>query len=275
MTSIDRLKQVQHVAVDLDGTLYRGSTLFPETGPFLDLLARLGVGCSFVTNNSSRSTSCYVAHLRDLGIRAEAADIYTSTHATVEYLQRQMPNVHRLFVLGTSAMQEEITECDFTLCGDDPEDEPDAVVVGFDMGLTYQRLCRAAYWINAEKPFIATHPDRICPTNLPTVLVDCGAICAALECATGRKPRAIPGKPDRLMLDGLIERHAVSARELAMIGDRLYTDMAMAHASGALGVLVLTGETTAAQAAESPLPDLVVNDLYELGQLLSQAKQTI
>jgi ribonucleotide monophosphatase NagD (HAD superfamily) len=143
------------------------------------------------------------------------------------------------------------------------------------MGLTYQRLCRAAYWINAEKPFIATHPDRICPTNLPTVLVDCGAICAALECATGRKPRAIPGKPDRLMLDGLIERHAVSARELAMIGDRLYTDMAMAHASGALGVLVLTGETTAAQAAESPLPDLVVKDLYELGQLLSQAKQTI
>jgi HAD superfamily hydrolase (TIGR01450 family) len=274
MTSIDRLKQVQHVAVDLDGTLYRGSTLFPETGPFLDLLARLGVGCSFVTNNSSRSTSCYVAHLRDLGIRAEAADIYTSTHATVEYLQRQMPNVHRLFVLGTSAMQEEITECDFTLCGDDPEDEPDAVVVGFDMGLTYQRLCRAAYWINAEKPFIATHPDRICPTNLPTVLVDCGAICAALECATGRKPRAIPGKPDRLMLDGLIERYAVGAHQLAMVGDRLYTDMAMAHASGALGVLVLTGETTAAQAAESPLPDLVVKDLDELGQLLSQAKQT-
>jgi HAD superfamily hydrolase (TIGR01450 family) len=274
MTSIDRLKQVQHVAVDLDGTLYRGSTRFPETGPVLDLLARLGVGCSFVTNNSSRSTSCYVAHLRDLGIRAEAADIYTSTHATVEYLQRQMPNVHRLFVLGTSAMQEEITECDFTLCGDDPEDEPDAVVVGFDMGLTYQRLCRAAYWINAEKPFIATHPDRICPTNLPTVLVDCGAICAALECATGRKPRAIPGKPDRLMLDGLIERYAVGAHQLAMVGDRLYTDMAMAHASGALGVLVLTGETTAAQAAESPLPDLVVKDLDELGQLLSQAKQT-
>ena len=275
MTSIDRLKQVQHVAVDLDGTLYRGSTLFPETGPFLDLLARLGVGCSFVTNNSSRSTSCYVAHLRDLGIRAEGADIYTSTHATVEYLRRQLPNARRLFVLGTSAMQEEIAGCDFTLCGDDPEDEPDAVVVGFDMGLTYQRLCRAAYWINAEKPFIATHPDRICPTNLPTVLVDCGAICAALECATGRKPHAIPGKPDRLMLDGLIERHAVSAHQLAMVGDRLYTDMAMAHASGALGVLVLTGETTAAQAAESPLPDLVVNDLYELGQLLSQAKQTI
>ena len=60
-----------------------------------------------------------------------------------------------------------------------------------------------------------------------------------------------------------------------MIGDRLYTDMAMARASGALSVLVLTGETTADQAGNSPLPDVVVKDLHELGQLLGRAKQTI
>jgi len=271
--NIDRLKQIRHVAVDLDGTIYRGGTVFPTTGPFLDLLARLGIGRSFVTNNCSCSTTGYVAHLRDLGIQADAAEIYTSTQATVEYLRREMPDVCRLFVLGTSEMQEEIAGGGYTLCADDPEDEPDAVVVGFDTGLTYHRLCRAAYWIDAGKPFIATHPDRVCPTNLPTVLVDCGSICAALECATGRKPLAIPGKPDRMMLDGLIQRHAVGASELAMVGDRLYTDMAMARASGALGVLVLTGDTTADQAADSPLPDMVVKDLHEFGQLLSQAKQ--
>ena len=77
------------------------------------------------------------------------------------------------------------------------------------------------------------------------------------------------------MLDGLIERHAIGASRLAMVADRLYTDMAMARATAALGVLVLTGETTADQAADSPLPDVVVKDLHELGQLLSQAKQTI
>jgi NagD protein len=143
------------------------------------------------------------------------------------------------------------------------------------MGLTYDRLCRAAYWINEGKPFIATHPDLVCPTDLATVLVDCGSICAALEKATGRKPMAIPGKPDRLMLDGLIGRHRIGASQLAVVGDRLYTDMAMARASGALGVLVLTGETTADQAAHSPLPDLVVKDLHELGRLLSQAKRTL
>jgi NagD protein len=275
MSCIDRLKQIRHFAVDLDGTIYRGRTVFPETGPFLDLLSRLGIGHSFVTNNCSRSTTGYLAHLRDLGIRADAGDIFTSTLATIAYLQRQMPHVRKLFVLGTTEMQAEIADVDYTLCADDPEDEPDAVVVGFDTGLTYHRLCRAAYWINKAKPFIATHPDRVCPTNLPTLLMDCGSICAALECATGRKPLAIPGKPDRIMLDGLIDRYAVCASHLAMVGDRLYTDMAMARASGALGVLVLTGETTADQAARSPLPDVVVKDLEELGRLISQAKQTI
>jgi NagD protein len=275
MSCIDRLKQIRHVALDLDGTVYRGNTVFAASGPFLDLLARLGMGHSFVTNNCSRSTTRYVAHLWDLGIRADAAEIYTSTHATVDYLRREMPNVRRLFVLGTREMQEEIAGDGYTLCADDPEAEPDAVVVGFDTGLVYQRLCRAAYWISEGKPFIATHPDRVCPTNMPTVLVDCGSICAALERATGREPLAVPGKPDRMMLDGLLQRHSLGTSQLAMVGDRLYTDMAMARASGVLAVLVLTGETTADQATGSSLPDMVVKDLQELGQLLSRIKKAV
>ena len=118
-------------------------------------------------------------------------------------------------------------------------------VVGFDTELTFARLCRAAYWISKGKPFIATHPDRICPTDQPTVLVDCGAICAALEQAAGRGPDVVLGKPDPCMLRGILSRHALAPEQLAMVGDRLYTDMAMARRAGALGVLVLTGETTA------------------------------
>jgi NagD protein len=82
----------------------------------------------------------------------------------------------------------ELSEAGFSLCVDDPGDEPDAVVVGFDTALVFQRLCRAAYWIQNDKPFIATHPDRVCPTDQPTVLVDCGSICAALEKATDGVP---------------------------------------------------------------------------------------
>ena len=122
--------------------------------------------------------------------------------------------------------------------------EPDAVVLGFDRTLTFERICEAAWWISRGKPYLATHPDMICPTNEETVLVDTGAVIAALAKATGRKPDVIPGKPDPRMLDGICKRHGLKRNELAMVGDRLYTDMAMAQRAGALGVLVLTGEAT-------------------------------
>ena len=161
----------------------------------------------------------------------------------------------------------------FTLTEETPEDEPDAVVVGFDTTLSFARLCRAAYWIKQGKYYVATHPDRICPTDEPTVLVDCGAICAALKEATGRSPDMTLGKPDPCMIRGILHRHALRPGQLAMVGDRLYTDVAMARRAGALGVLVLTGETTAEQATKhSPAPDLIVSGLGELGGNLREAK---
>jgi NagD protein len=269
-----RLRDICHVALDMDGTIYSGGTLFKSTLPFLALLEELGIGHTFLTNNSSKSAKDYLAHLRKIGIAATPDQLYTSTQATIEHLRQQMPAVRRLFVLGTVSMRRELEGAGFVLTADSANDEPDGVVVGFDTELTYPRLCRTAYWISKGKPFVAAHPDRTCPTDEPTVLVDCGAICAALEQATGRGPDVVLGKPDPCMLRGILSRHALAPKQLAMVGDRLYTDMAMAHRAGALGVLVLTGETTAAQgASQSPAPDLVVSGLAELGERLSVAKQ--
>jgi len=258
----------------MDGTIYSGGTLFTATRPFLALLGSLGIGHTFLTNNSSKSAKDYLAHLHHIGIPAEADQLYTSTQATIEYLREQMPAVRRLFVMGTGSMRREMEAAGFVLTADSAKDEPQAVVVGFDTELTYPSLCRTAYWISQGKPFIATHPDRICPTDQPTVLVDCGAVCAALEKATGRGPDVVLGKPDPCMLRGILHRHALAPEQLAMVGDRLYTDMAMARKAGALGVLVLTGEATRAAAERhSPPPDLVVTGLAELGEQLRAARQ--
>ena len=185
-----RLRDIRHVALDMDGTIYSGGTLFESTRPFLALLDELGIGHTFLTNNSSKSAKDYLAHLRKIGIAATADQLYTSTQATIEHLRQQMPAVRRLFVLGTASMSRELEAAGFALTADSANDEPDGVLVGFDTELTFSRLCRAAYWISQGKPFIATHPDRVCPTDQPTVLVDCGAICAALE----RGGRARPGR---------------------------------------------------------------------------------
>src|SRR5205807_6481892 len=178
----------------MDGTIYSGGTLFDSTAPFLALLGQLRIGYTLLTNNSSKSAKDYLAHLAKLGIAATEGQLYTSTQATIEYLRRERPTVRRLFVLGTSSMSQEMAAAGFVLTADSATDEPDAVIVGFDTSLTFERLCRAAYWIKQNKPFIATHPDRICPHDQPTVLVDCGSICAALQTATGCAPAMVLGK---------------------------------------------------------------------------------
>jgi len=267
-----RLSAIRHVALDMDGTIYRGGTLFETTEPFLDLLKELGIGYTFLTNNPSKSVRDYLVHLREIGIAATEGQLYTSTQASIEHLREDWPQLKRLFVLGTPSMCAEFSDAGFSLVPDSPEAEPDAVVVGFDTTLTYPRLCRAAWWISREKPYFGTNPDRVCPTDQPTVLVDCGAICAALEAATNKKPSAVLGKPDPAMIRGILHHHKLQPHNLAMVGDRLYTDIAMAHNAGALGVLVLTGETDADEAARySPEPDLVVADLAEFGAQLRSA----
>jgi len=254
----------------MDGTIYRGGTFFDCTIPFIELLRRLGIGYTFLTNNPTKSVEHYRAHLRTFGLEIAPEQLYTSTQATIEYLRANWPQLRRLFVLGTESMAAELAQAGFERVPDDPACTPDAVLVGFDKTLTYSRLCRAAWWIAQGLPWFATNPDRVCPTDEPTVLVDCGSICAALTTATGRSPIAVMGKPDPKMLEGILRRHQLVPGQLAMVGDRLTTDLEMARRAGALGVLVLTGETTAAGASHAvPQPDLVVTDVGELGRLLA------
>lgn len=264
-----RLGRLRHVALDMDGTIYMGSRLFPWTHKFLADLEAHGIGYSFLTNNPSKSVEDYLAALATMGIECGRERIYTTTIATIDYLRTHHPSAHRLFLLGTPSMVRQFEEVGFESVADSPEERPDALVVAFDKTLTYERLCRAAWWAKEGVPYIATNPDRVCPTNEQTVLVDCGSICRCIEHATGRTPDITLGKPDARMLDGIKQRYGLEADEIAMCGDRIYTDIAMARNAGAFGVLVLSGESTEADVATAgERPDLVVPSLAEFGELL-------
>jgi NagD protein len=270
--TVQRLAKLRHLALDLDGTLYLGKKLLDCTLPFLHLLAERGIGRTFFTNNSSRSTQQYVHKLNALGIEATQAYVYRSTASTIDFLRRDHSDVKRIFVLGTPGLAAEFVEAGFEVVAkSSSRSEPDAVIVGFDTTLTYPRVCEAAYWLSKGKLFIATHCDLTCPTDEQTILPDCGAICRMLSAAVAREPDAVLGKPHPIMLEGVIRRHHLMPDELAVVGDRLYTDVAMAHSAGAMGILVLSGETTREQVeGAKEKPDLVVSDVGELARMLAQ-----
>ncbi|MGP1621139.1 MAG: HAD-IIA family hydrolase [Candidatus Cryptobacteroides sp.] len=276
------LKRIKHVALDMDGTIYMGNTLFPFTISFLDTLTELGIGYSFLTNNPTKSVEDYLTKLAGLGIKASEENMYTTSLAAIDYIKSRYPSAKRLFMLGTPSMVSQFEKAGFEACSDEPEDIPDVLVVAFDTTLTYSKLCRAAWWAFQGIPYVATNPDRVCPTNQKTVLVDCGSLQHCIEYATMRKPDIVLGKPDPTMLDGIRNRYGLQSDEIAMVGDRIYTDTAMAHNAGALGVLVLSGETTldVVKKVEEDVrtnpnpefypPDLVLKDISELGELLKK-----
>ena len=269
-----RLKGIRHVALDMDGTIYMGMSLFDFTKPFLAHLKQMGITYSFLTNNPSTSIADYLKKLAGMGIEATADEMYTTALATIDYIKTHLPEAKRLFILGTPSMTSEFVKAGFEVAEDSADDRPDAVVVAFDKTLTYDRLCRAAWWIHQGLPYIATNPDKVCPTDQPTVLVDCGSICKCLEHATSRQPDITLGKPDPNMLSGIMQRYGLRADEIAMVGDRIYTDVQMAFNAGAFGVLVLSGETTLDIVAEAPRkPDLTADSIAVLGDLLAQARE--
>ena len=269
-----RLAGIRHVALDMDGTIYMGNALFPFTIPFLRRLREMGITYRFLTNNPSKSLDDYLLKLHKMGIEATEEEMYTTTVATIDYLKAHYPSARRLFLLGTPSMISQFEKAGYISTADSADDVPDVVIAAFDMSLVYSRLCRAAWWIAQGLPYIATNPDRVCPTNERTVLVDCGSICRCLEHATGRRPDITLGKPDPNMLIGIEQQKQLQPEQIAMVGDRIYTDIEMARNAHAFGVLVLSGETTLEVAQAAPhQPDLIVENIGELGSLLALARE--
>ena len=269
---MERLRKLKHFALDMDGTIYLGTTLFPYTKAFLGGVKEMGLNYSFLTNNPSAGISDYLAKLAKLGIEATREEMYTTSIATIDYIKTHYPEAKRLFLLGTPSMIAEFEKAGFISTADSAEDVPDVVVVAFDKTLQYDRLCRAAWWASQNVPYIATNPDRVCPTDQPVVLVDCGSIAECIAHATGRRPDITLGKPDPNMLSGILTRFGYEADEVAMVGDRIYTDIEMAHNAGAFGVLVLSGETTLEVCDAAPKqPHLVCDSIEVLGELVKEA----
>ena len=194
----EKLSKIKHVALDMDGTIYLGSTLFPFTKAFLAKMSDNGIGYSFLTNNPSKSVADYLKKLEGLGIEADEENMYTTSLAAIDYIKAHYPQARRLFLLGTPSMISQFEKAGFESCTDSPDDVPDVLVVAFDMTLEYSRLCRAAWWASQGVPYIATNPDRVCPTDQKVVLVDCGSICKCIEHATGRQPDITLGRLIRI-----------------------------------------------------------------------------
>lgn len=258
-----KLTDIDTYLLDLDGTFYLGDQLFPWSHSFVDAMERLGKRFVFVTNNSSQSGDYYVEKIRKMGVDITEDQVFTAGQATIFYLKKyNYPR--KIYLVGTPALEREFAEAGFILTKEDPE----TIVLGFDLTLTYEKLQIACAFIRQGVPFIATHPDFNCPTPEGPI-PDCGAMIALITASTGVKPKII-GKPYPEMIEALRAKYGLEdPQKVAMVGDRLYTDIAMGKAAKINSILVLSGETQPEDLADSEVqPDFIFSDIGEIARNL-------
>lgn len=255
----DTLQSCKMFVFDLDGTLYLGDEILPGAHEIIEALDKAGICYIYLTNNSSRAAADYVTRLERMGFPCTKANVMSSSMATAEYLKENYP-CQDVYLVGTDALYDELKAGGLPLSDTDPG----VVCVGFDTQLTYDKLNKATHFLRRGAAFVAANPDCTCPMPNDEVLPDCGGICALLTACTGREPFYI-GKPNPQMLLMLSKKHGIPLSQIAVVGDRLYTDIAVAENAGAVSVCVLSGETNREMIESSPVkPQYVFDSVVEL-----------
>lgn len=249
---------IKGLAIDMDGTVYKGMDLIPGAVEFIRGLNERGIPYMFVTNNSSKGRRMYFEKLSKMGFDVDMRNVLTSGTATLRFLKENRQG-KKVYVVGTQSYMEDVREYGIEL----DDEDPDIVLLSFDRELTYEKINKAYAFIKKGAEYIATHPDDLCPTE-DDYDVDIGAFIAMYRYLLDKEPLII-GKPNRLMMEMAAAEMGIEPDEVAMVGDRLYTDIRMAYDNGFQSILVLTGETKLADLEHSEVrPTYVLDSVADI-----------
>ncbi|MCU1518718.1 MAG: haloacid dehalogenase [Pseudarthrobacter sp.] len=262
MAEVSLISLFDALLADLDGVVYAGPDAIPGAVDSLLQLEGLGIGLGYVTNNASRSPAQVAAHLRELGAPAEDEQVVSSSQAAAELLASLLPPGARVLITGSPALAQEIELVGLSPVSSQDED-PVAVVQGFNPGIGWKDLAEAAYVVSAGALWVATNTDMSIP-QARGIAPGNGTLVAAVAAATGQTP-LVAGKPEAPLFHAAAKR--LAADRPLVVGDRLDTDILGGNNAGFATVAVLTGVDTretilAARTAERP--DYIISSLTDL-----------
>lgn len=256
--ALKKLAEAKLFVLDMDGTLYLGDHPIDGAIAFCERVLHRGRKLLYFTNNASRNPEDYVKRLVGMGFPCKREQIVTSGDVTIAYLNRYYPG-KPVYLVGTEALEESFRKGGIPL-----SEHADIVVVSFDLTLTYEKLEHACTLIRNGAAFLSTHPDINCPTA-DGFIPDSGAICAAVSLSTGVAPRYF-GKPYGETVEMIETITGIDRKEAVMVGDRLYTDIALGKKNGMPSLLVMSGETTwdmVEKAQDGEKPDLIFDSVAD------------
>ncbi|HOD93332.1 MAG TPA: HAD-IIA family hydrolase [Clostridia bacterium] len=258
------LEKVKCFVLDMDGTIYLGNKLFDYTKEFLEISKKCGIDVWYYTNNSSKNAKFYINKLSNMGIKCDDYKMLISNQVIIKHIHENHPDSN-VYVVGTKYLVNDFIEQGINVT----EADCDIVVIGFDTTLTYEKLVKACDFVRNGATLYGVNMDYNCPTETGFI-PDCGSICQLVFASTGIKAEFF-GKPSKHTAKYIFEKTGYDKDLLAIIGDRLYTDIALGADNGFTSILVLSGESSCEDMNRSDIkPDLVYSSLKDISEELKK-----
>jgi len=248
--------------IDLDGVVWVGRELVPGAVEALEGLLGAGKEIVFVTNNPARAPEVYIERLRAAGLAVGDRRVVTAGIVTARLAAERLGERRKVFVIGAPGFKDTVREVGLGLVEGEEARGADGVLVSGHREFDYEELLTATIALQGGAALFATSRDPTLP--MPGgAWPGTGAILAAVETASGMRAE-IGGKPERHLFEqarGLIP----GAKRVAMVGDRIASDIEGGRRAGLETVLVLSGASRRdeAESAETP-PDHVLEGLSGL-----------
>ncbi len=254
--------QFDGLLIDLDGVVWLGRELVPGAGDALRRLLDDGKEVVFVTNNSVRRPDAYAARLREAGVPVADERVLTAGAVTARLAAERIGSDGTAFVIGAPGFKEMVADAGLGLLDGEAAQRADAVVVSGHREFDYAELLTATRALQHGASLFATSRDPTLP--MPGgAWPGTGATLAAVETASGAQAE-IGGKPERHLFEQARERIAAAER-VAMVGDRMSSDIEGGQRAGLETILVLSGATSREDAQRAiPPPDHVIEDITGL-----------
>lgn len=254
---------IKSLIIDMDGVVWKADSPIGDLPATFKRIRERGLKFVFATNNSTKSAEQYVARLKGMGVEIEPWQVITSSHGVAHAVAQKFPRGTKVFAIGEDGVRLALEEQGFEIVSVEQATQAQAVVMGIDRGINFQKVSEATLLIRSGVPFYATNPDKTFPTPRGEI-PGAGAWLSIITTATDVQP-IIAGKPFPFLMDLSLERLGTRKEETLVVGDRIETDIAAGQGVGCPTALVLSGVSTRAQADEwKPKIDFIADDLSAL-----------
>ena len=255
--------QIKSLILDMDGVLWKSDAPIGDLRAVFARLRERNLKVIFATNNGTRTPVQYAERLAGFGIQAGPAQVVTSALATAHLLCQKLPQGAKVFAIGGDGVMAALRETGFQVLSIREAEQGQAVVMGIDTQINFDKMLEATLLVRRGVPFYATNPDKTFPTPRGEI-PGAGAWVSVITTATDIHP-IYAGKPAPYLIDLARDRLGTTKEETLVVGDRLETDIAGGQAAGCPCALVLSGVSTAEQARKwKPKVDVIARDLAEL-----------